>query len=43
MQLQAPVQPVHPTRRPMLKSDLIERIALNNPHLYRRDVEILVS
>ena len=27
----------------MLKSDLIERIAAENPHLYQRDVEIIVN
>ncbi len=27
----------------MLKSDLIERIAEQNPHLYERDVEIIVN
>ena len=27
----------------MLKSELIERIAEENPHLYQRDVEILVN
>ena len=27
----------------MLKSDLIERIAAENPHLYQRDVDILVN
>jgi hypothetical protein len=27
----------------MLKSDLIERTAEENPHLYQRDVEILVN
>src|SRR5215212_5407723 len=28
---------------PMLKSELIERIAAENPHLYQRDVETLVN
>src|SRR3954470_19439565 len=28
---------------PTLKSDLIERIAAENPHLYQRDVDILVN
>src|SRR5215211_7485957 len=28
---------------PMLKSELIERIAAENPHLYQRDVEVLVN
>jgi integration host factor subunit beta len=27
----------------MLKSELIERIAEQNPHLYQRDVEIIVN
>ena len=27
----------------MLKSELIERIATENPHLYQRDVEIIVN
>ena len=27
----------------MLKSELIERIAAENPHLYQRDVEIIVN
>ena len=27
----------------MLKSELIERIAVENPHLYRRDVETVVN
>jgi len=27
----------------MLKSELIERIAVENPHLYRRDIEIVVN
>ena len=27
----------------MLKSDLIERIAAENPHLHQRDVDILVN
>src|SRR3954465_251493 len=27
----------------MLKSDLIERIAAENPHLYQRDVEVIVN
>jgi integration host factor subunit beta len=29
--------------RSMLKSELIERIAEQNPHLYQRDVEIVVN
>ena len=27
----------------MLKSELIERIAAENPHLYQRDVEVIVN
>src|SRR5215213_1920221 len=27
----------------MLKSELIERLAAENPHLYQRDVEIIVN
>ncbi|NJL73143.1 MAG: integration host factor subunit beta, partial [Candidatus Competibacteraceae bacterium] len=27
----------------MIKSELIQRIAENNPHLYQRDVERIVS
>ena len=28
---------------PMIKSELIERIAARNPHLYQRDVETVVT
>ena len=27
----------------MVKSELVERIAVQNPHLYQRDVEIIVN
>jgi nucleoid DNA-binding protein len=27
----------------MIKSDLIQRISLQNPHLYQRDIEKIVS
>jgi integration host factor subunit beta len=29
--------------RPMIKSELVQRIAVQNPHLYQRDVENIVN
>ena len=29
--------------RPMIKSELVQRIAVQNPHLYQRDVETIVN
>ena len=31
------------TRNRMIKSELIQKIAEDNPHLYQRDVELIVT
>src|SRR5947209_16602295 len=40
----APYVPVHlPAGAPMTKSELVQRLAEANPHLYQRDVEVIVT